>query len=973
MLDCVDMQETTLLTNLNDEQKTAVTHTSGPLLIVAGAGTGKTTVITRRIAWLIEQKLAKSQEILALTFTEKAAGEMEGRVDQLVRYGDTNATIATFHAFGDQLLREYSLDLDLPPEFRVLGSDEQEIFLTERLDLVEDLTELRPTNNPEKYIRHILRVISRAKDELVSPERYAQVADELMAAAKDDEEKRAAGRQTDIAKIYTAYEEFKAQEGVIDFGDQILKLVNFLDREPTVRRRLQDRYRYVLVDEFQDTNIAQYELVRRILGPENNLTVVGDDDQAIYKFRGAAVANILTFLKDFPKSTQVVLRHNYRSTQTILDAAHQLIQANNPDRLEVSLGIDKRLIGTGGGQNPNFAWYAHDVDELDALVAEIRDAAKTTPLNRIAVLVRTNALLDPIAASLKRAEIAYTVSSDYGFHKKPEVQGITAFFRSLVHPDDSLSLMKLAFSPYYELKPDWILILNDAAKKEKSEISDILHHEQGQAWQRLPEEGRGAVRALREDLSRYRTLIGKKSPGEILYQFLRERGILRVTGDKSLETGPADQIQPSLFESQPEEQQHTIIQNIAAVFEAIKRYESAGRDPFVPRFVDQLDDLLSRVVPPAVDLGPDITAVQLLTVHAAKGLEFELVFLPYFTQDRFPARRKHEPLSLPNELISEILPTGDEHEEEERRLAYVALTRAKHKLYLSGAAKSGDGLRTKKPSQFILETLGITKVPEPIARIAPAARIHLFAPITVPAPIKLNLPSYDGLYFLSPAMIETYHTDPYQFYWRYVLKAPQPASRQLNYGNAIHAAIEAYHRLRIAGKKPKLDDLLKRYQEAWVGEGYRTKKDEADQYAHGKDTLAKFFLRAEQGSAPSHIEETVTLLVPGARIRGRIDAVYADRGEIRDFKTSDIKDQKDADKKIKENIPITIYALAYQKQFGKLPDRLVLDYVEKGIEAVRVPDVTMIAKTNDIISEAIAGIRAGEFSPNPSNQFKDYD
>lgn len=968
------MSHESFLANLNSEQQTAVTHRDGPLLIIAGAGTGKTTVITRRIAWLIAEKLAAPGEILALTFTEKAAGEMESRIDQLLPYGYTDTTIATFHAFGDQLLREHSLDLDLPPEFRVLSSDEQELFLTERLDTIDNLLELRPVTNPGKYIHHILKVISRAKDELVGPAAYAAAAKQLLATATDDEAKRAARRQIDIATIYQAYEDLKAQEGVIDFGDQIMKLVSFLDREPGIRTKLQNTYRYILVDEFQDTNIAQFALVQRLLGDERNITVVGDDDQAIYKFRGAAVANILSFLTEYPDATKVVLSRNYRSTQKILDTAHTLIQGNNPDRLEATLGIEKRLIGTTEGTLPVFHWYSHDVDELDALVELIRVEHKHRPLNEIAVLVRTNALLAPIAAALHRADIPYTASSDHGFIHKPEVRGVIAFFTALLHPLDSLAYMKLAFSPFYQLDPVWILQINDAAKHDKREFSEILEDKHHIAWERMPPEGQTRVAEFRDSIASYRQLVGIKTPGELLYQFLKERGVLHAapSAKSAANSGAIGQL--SLFSDYTEGEQLTLIQNLAAVFEAIKRYEAAGRDPFVPRFVEHLDELLGHVTPPTVDLGPDVPAVQLMTVHAAKGLEFDVVILPNFTADRFPARRKHEPLTLPDSLIAETLPTGDEHLEEERRLAYVAMTRARRQLYLSGAAKSGEGTRTKKPSPFIAEALSSAETANPIERVNSADRIHQFAPTAItPVPTKLRMPTHDGLLFLSPAMIETYTNDPYQFYWRYVLNAPQPASHHLSYGNAIHAAIECYHRLRLNGQHPTPDDLLKRYDEAWSSEGFASRADEDRLRAHGRETLRRFFVRAEKGTAPSHIEETVTLHVPGARIRGRIDAIYAERGEIRDFKTSEVKDDKDAAKKIKDNIPIKIYALAYQKRFGKLPERLVLDFVEKDLEATLIPTPEIIAATDEIIAAAVAGIHAGQFDPNPNNAFKDYD
>lgn len=954
-----------LLNGLNKAQRQAVTHKHGPLLIVAGAGTGKTKVLTHRIAWLIQEKLAKPDEILALTFTDKAAGEMEGRVDQLLPYGYTDTTIATFHAFGDQLLRDHALDLGLPPEFRVLGSDEQEIFLADRFDEIEDLELLRPLGNPRKFVGVILGVISRAKDELVSPEQYGTAAAQLLRKATTEEEIREAKRQQDIARIYAAYETFKAERGVIDFGDQILKLIRFLDEEPQIKAKVTSRYKYILVDEFQDTNVAQYQLVTRILGAHQNLTVVGDDDQAIYKFRGAAVSNILGFLKDFPKAKTVVLTENYRSTQQILNAAYRLILHNNPDRLEAKLNINKQLTSQTEGTKPVFHWYNHEADELDGLTEAITKAKANVPLSSIAILLRSNATITTITEALVSAGIPYTTSRDSGFATRPEIRGIIAFLTALVHPDDSLSYVKLAFSPYYQLSPEWVLAVNDTAKRAKRSVHTVLSDENSALWSKLPQDGHAALAEFRDDFIKYRRMIGTKNAGEILYQFLADRGVLRqhASHDPS-QTVPLPKI--------PEQEQLEMVQNIAAVFEAIQRYIAAGRDSFSLAFVDALPELIGSVAPPTVNLGPDIDAVHIMTVHASKGLEFDTVFLPSLMADRFPGRRRRNALELPDTLIAETLPTGDEHLEEERRLMYVALTRAKRQLILSGSERVGSGTRVKKLSPFVMEALELTAAPKPISRLNSSQRIQSFAP-KPPTTTVLNIPLYDGVAFLSPAMIDCYQRDPYDFYWKYVLKAPMMPNRHLVYGNAIHSAIEAYYRTRLNNRPPSLDQILQRYAEAWVSEGFESQEDENRQFEHGQQTLRTFVQRMDAKPTPTAVEQSFKLQLPGVVINGRMDALFVNQEEIRDFKTSAVETQKDADAKAKENIPIRIYALAYQRKFGTLPKRVVLDFVEAGLEAEINPDVAMAQSTLDLIEQTVQGIKAGQFAPNPDNKFKDYD
>ena len=317
--------EERVLEGLSGRQRDAVLHGDGPLLIIAGAGTGKTTVLTRRIAHLISSKRARPEEVLALTFTEKAAVEMAERVDQLIPYGYAETCIGTFHAFGDRILRESALEVGLGPEFRVLTRPEQIIFLRERLWRLP-LRRFRPLGDPTRHLGALLGLVSRAKDEDISPSAYKAWAEARLLTAQDEAGRDAAERQVELAGFYEAYQQLLAEAGAVDFGDQICRALALLRERPAVLAALRARYRYILVDEFQDTNRAQLEMVRLLAAPDRpNVTVVGDDDQAIYRWRGAAAGNLIAFRKLYPGAREVVLTDNHRSTQVILDAAGQLI------------------------------------------------------------------------------------------------------------------------------------------------------------------------------------------------------------------------------------------------------------------------------------------------------------------------------------------------------------------------------------------------------------------------------------------------------------------------------------------------------------------------------------------------------------------------------------------------------------------------------------------------------------------------
>ncbi|MEK9152621.1 MAG: UvrD-helicase domain-containing protein, partial [Patescibacteria group bacterium] len=326
--------EEALLADLNDEQRRAVSHDGGPLLIVAGAGTGKTTVITNRIAWLIATGRAKPEEILALTFTDKAAGEMTERVDRLLPLGYTDLWISTFHAFCQRLLQAHGLDIGLPDDFRLLNQTDAYLLLRKNFDRFA-LDYYRPLGNPTKFLTALLSLFSRAKDEAVHPREYLDFAKNLSLdkdnAALDADEK---SRQSELAEAYHAYERLLLENSSIDLGDLMLYALELFSRRPAILEKYRKQFKYILVDEFQDTNWAQYELVKRVAPKHGNIVVVGDDDQSIYKFRGASVSNILQFKNDFPGAGEVVLTRNYRSLQNILDLSYGFIQRNNPNRLE---------------------------------------------------------------------------------------------------------------------------------------------------------------------------------------------------------------------------------------------------------------------------------------------------------------------------------------------------------------------------------------------------------------------------------------------------------------------------------------------------------------------------------------------------------------------------------------------------------------------------------------------------------------
>ena len=511
---------------MNLEQRRAVTHGDGPLLVVAGAGTGKTQVITRRIAWLIATRRARPSEILALTFTDKAAEEMQLRVDQLVPYGYTDTAISTFHAFGDRLIREFAFELGLPPDVRVLSRPEVVVFLRERLFEL-GLEEYRPLGDPTRFLGALASLFARCRDEDVSPAAYATHADGLGTratalasaatgadAGEVDRDAAAAAaelarRQAELARAYGTYTTLLREHGAIDFGDQVSLALQLLRDSAAARESLQARYRYILVDEFQDTNRAQSELVALLAERHRNVTVVGDDDQSIYRFRGAAISNILEFRERYRGARTVVLRRNYRSLAPILDGAHRLIKFNDPDRLEVKVGISKRLIAERSDRAAapiRHHAFASAGEEADWIAAEIRRRVDAGGRPRDhAVLVRANADADAVLRSLNTLALPWRFSGTSGLYARPEVRLLLALLRAVADTSSSVDVYAIAASDRYAIPAgDLGEVAGSARRRHRSlfEVLEELEDEPGVL--RLSPRGRTALARLTADLHRYR-------------------------------------------------------------------------------------------------------------------------------------------------------------------------------------------------------------------------------------------------------------------------------------------------------------------------------------------------------------------------------------------------------------------------------------------------------------------------------------
>ena len=946
--------EARVLEGLSEAQREAVLHGDGPLLVIAGAGTGKTTVLTRRIAHLICSKRATPEQILALTFTEKAAVEMAERVDQLIPYGYAETRISTFHAFGDRVLREGALEAGLDPEFRVLARPEQIVFLRERLWALP-LQRFRPLGDPTRNLGALVALVSRAKDEDIAPEEYQAWAAGRLQSAADDDGRDQAERHLELAAFYAAHQRMLAEAGLADFGDQIFRTLALLRQRPALAARLRATYRFVLVDEFQDTNHAQLELLRLLADSRTpNLTVVGDDDQAIYRWRGAAAANLLAFRRLFPGAREVVLRENYRSTQRILDAASGLISYNNPFRLEVAAGIDKRLRASAPEGPPVRHLHLDTLSaEADAVAASVAERIEQGARPRdIAILVRSNADADPFLRALNARSIPHRFSGGGGLHAREEVRLLVCFLRVLANPEDSVSLFYLAASELYRLPEVELLRLSRHASKKNRPLLEVLRELPGNDdLVGVGAAARAAAERLVADLEVAARDVPRLRTGEVLYKYLQSSGLLgRLAREASAEA-------------------EAKVKNIARFFEAVRGYGAVAEHDRVPAFAGHLELLREAGDDPAVaEADVDEDAVHVLTVHKAKGLEFPVVFLVGCAEGKFPVQRRREPLELPAELVREAPTEGDVHLQEERRLFYVAMTRAKRELILTSAADYGTS-RARKVSRFVVEALDLPS-PSPVPRRSGALEAlarHQPAPEPQP-PVEAPLGDQQTLR-VSFRQLDDYLTCPLKYRYVHQLRVPLSVHHRVVYGAAVHRAVQEHFATQLRGEVLSVEGLVAALHRAWVSEGFLSREHEERRLMAAEQALRRFHTeQAASDLRPTAVEQEFAFSVGRTRVVGRYDLVVERGGEVTilDFKTGEVADAKEARRRARESLQLDIYALAWLRTQGRLPAWVELRFLEAGLSGSRQPTPEEAQRTEALIESVSTPLRRRDYPARPS-------
>ena len=880
---------------LNKQQLEAIEHGEGPLLIIAGAGTGKTTVVTERVKWLIGQKKATPSEILALTFNEKASREMEERIDVALPYGYTQMWVLTFHSFCDRVLRDEGLQIGIDTGYSLL-SEADAIALFRKHLFNFGLDYFRPLGNPNKFIGGILQHFSRLADEDVSADEYLKWANKFTG---DELEKQ---KWLELANAYQKWSDLKIKQGVMEFGDLITYTLKLFRLRPNILAKYHHQFKYLLVDEFQDTNYAQNQMVILLAQLHQNLTVVADDDQAIYRWRGAAISNVIQFRKTYPKAKLVTLVQNYRSTQQVLDKAYDLIQYNNPDRLEVKEKIDKKLVAVRRvvGEPVEFLHLDRVENEADAIVRQIENikSERSKLLYKdFAILVRANNYAESIVRALLRADMPHQFLGPGQLFKQTEIKDLIAYLKVLVNFADDISFYRVLAMEFWAILPRETITLTNLAKRQHQSLFEICEKSENEK-----------IKKIIGLISKHLGMVSKFTAGQILYDYLESSGLLAAMLN----------YQPPLGANQSA--------NMAKFFGKLKGFEASHEDSSVATVVDWLD-LSTELGESPLATDTDWTtndAVNILTIHSAKGLEFPVVFLVNLVAQRFPTSARQEQIPIPEALVKEILPEGDYHMQEERRLFYVGMTRARDKLFLTAANYYGEGKREKKLSPFIFEALGegaLNQAASPVSQPSlldwqPQPKAD--QPLAGTNPITVD--------YLSYSQIQTFRDCPLHYKAKYILRISTPPTAAQSFGSSIHLV------LRDLYQQPG-SDVFDLYKKNWIKDGYTSQEHERQYYKKGEKFLSQYlddeydpkvkpaFL---EGSFIAPLKINNRFIKIGGKI-DRVDVLKDGTIEIIDYKTgANVPTQKDID----ADLQMSFYALAAtilkEPPFAKNPDEVKL-------------------------------------------------
>ncbi len=992
---------------LNAGQSKAVSYTAGPLIILAGPGSGKTLTITEKVVQFIKDGISPDR-ILALTFSEKAAGEMQDRIENVIGIG-TDITVSTFHSFCNNLIREFSLDLGINRGTRLISKEHSHVWGIRNIDLF-DFEHITIPSKPADLITSLLEGVSQFHDHLVSPDELRLYIENSLSAnvAISVDETDRLRKLADLEKFYRHYQQYKRENNFIDYDDMISIACYLLETKDNVRNNVRNRYDYILVDEFQDTNYAQLHLIH-LMTNKGNLTCVADDDQCIYRFRGAYLSNISQLQEFYPSLEKIPLDVNYRSTEQIVELSQYLIK-NNPQREQKNL-----VSGNGAGELVKVVKTPDDDSEAEWVAGEVKrlvDDVRVEP-GDIYILTRKRADGKKFSDALRRQMIPVEYVGSMQLTHFPVVQEALAYMRVVADPFNN----GIAFAKLFSregVNEHSLQKINLMARKLAKEndmqgdgIYSVLLHRLGDVDIDQKELMSSIIERLQE-LIEYKK---KHLPSYTLKHLLMDK---------------TDLYRSQLHEDTRQSRQNVYVLNtLVRMVEELELINGCSEFEEVMEHLELVFDMGIEDGEPGED-----NTVKVMTIHQSKGKEAKAVFVCDMAARHLPLQHQKKTFTVPFELTKGLQRDEEEkvlHLEEERRLAYVAMTRAKERLYLVFPEKYQGNANNSKPSQF-LEDIGY--VQNSLVELIEANTVAQQLGLTANSPLQLKMNEYETMVsmyarqgqlkqalesllvlaqlreleqsgdpanfdmkgFLQvalkdsvglqdlidnrlPALIDAamkfsaskikeYIDCPLKFKYNNVLHIPTPRKTHMQVGTNVHAIYEKMSKQKMQGGTPVLTDAMQMLVDIWDSSAFHSVTQETQERTRVEKML-EFWFRFEQNNHNETVavEKHFDLCLEGKRFEGSIDRL--DRTPdgnyiVIDYKTSTTTLSKN---KLKEDVQIALYCLAVKGKCGKLPIKAGHMYVHPDIAEMKLVDVleSNVATVLDKVKEAIVRILNEDF------------
>jgi len=971
-----------ILEELNDAQRKAVLHDSGPLVIFAGPGTGKTRVTTRKIAYLLKEKNYTENQILALTFSEKAAEEMKDRVKELVPEAH-DLHISTFHSFCNTLIRENSLDMEINASARLISDEYQKAFLLENFDNM-GFEYVEIPRNPTELARTTQGAIARFKQENITVEELEEWLDN-----NEDEEYI---KLHDLLKAYKAYEEYKLDNDFIDFGDMQMLALKLLSEKPLVLKKYVDRFKYIIVDEFQDTDFIQLQILFKLC-PSGKIMVVGDDDQSIYRFRGAYLTNIQEFNQNYNEISDVVLDINYRCTPPIQEVASTLIK-NNKDRKDKDIRTNKEEGGMVKVMSFQSEW-----DQAGGIVAKVKELLDADiPKEEIAILVRRRLDAIPIIEMMSKAGISLEFIGSKQYFKSSIVKAVAAYLQVLNDPDENHpELAHVMMRPVHGFVPG-----------EVRKLSKYARDKQLSLW--------GAL----NDLGDYD---GDASRFQEFRDFLNS--LFNIKDQENLsDLVRAIMFGKDLFRPEIKKGGMQGLENVRLLNRFLKlttEFEEVRPGGDLEAFLHQIE-VFRRLGLEDEPQDPGAGKVHFLTIHGAKGKEFPHVFIPCLNERHLPSTFKSYKFDIPDDLGDGLLPSGsneDLHYEEERRLLYVAITRGKEMVYLSNVVQYSNNKRPAKVSRYLeeikkgtsfeevymepediqeaaatdtsavhdrlVQMIGRGEWEEAKEAFAALAKLH-DAEIGMDVDVDAVLEKVKVLekevveehvkeIEFSPSKLDTYDKCPCKYWYQYVLEIPGKSRDFFSLGTLVHAVIEGVTRRKMDGFEVTVEEALEMLEKAWRPSVYESVKVERQDHAKAVKMIEDFMVRQEGKKGETiDVETWIGFEKDGVKFHGKVDRVDELDGKlvVVDYKSGKGKKSRP---ELRRDFQMALYSIGAAEKYEK-------DVAETGHWYLLHDKEVMVSMSKEELDsvlsrakEIVEGIHNGMFPANPEHykcQWCDY-